>query len=171
LIRTKEEYRFGKKAASALAVFVLLLAFAAFFAGSNVVGRTETIADTTVTKTVNFTATTTALSTTLQYVTITSTGYTTAYYLGPDDVLVSGSASSSAPTTTADQVVFQNSANQTFIAQVAAGGAYSISLPNHAFYSVFIKYSTPVGVGGGQCTAGGLVLFYTGASITASFRC
>lgn len=170
-IRTREDYHFGKKAASGVVVFVLFVAALMFFAGSTVIGRTETIADTTIVSVHNSTVTDTYTQTAVQYITVTATNYTTVYYIGPDSVEVSGRVSTTGLGTSPTQVVFQNEMNQTLIAQVT-NGAYTISLPNHHFYSTFIRFTTSAaGVGSGQCTSAALVLFFTGSSITASFRC
>jgi hypothetical protein len=175
MMRTSRRYVLTQGAAASVVVLIMLLSTFFFFLGGSVFSRTVTIAASTV----STTETTTVFGATSTF-TVTWTYTTTAWslntitYEGPSTVTVSGSASTRQTGLTSPYAVMfvdaQTGANYT--AKLAPGNTYSIALPNHASYNVFLLYNTiAAGLVGGRCLAGALVLSSVSNTLLADWSC
>ena len=173
MARTKTEYKTSKSGLGALFVLILLIAAFAFYFGfglGNAEIRSVTFASTTVTNRI----TTVSFSTVTTETVFTTTAFSivTVTWAGPENVKVSGSAKSVGTGTTATSIVFLDVKTQKTYTGTIANGAYEVSLLNHSYYNIQIKYTTAAGgVGGGQCSGLALTLFSNADTLLADWSC
>ena len=158
-MKTSTEYRLKRGAVAAIVVLVIIIAALSYSVGGIVGSQTTTVALTTTThlEVTTITASTVSSFTVESYIVQTSTEFVTITQLGPDQIIITGGVSMKTPGTVPQVVLFASaSENSTYRAQVVEG-RYTVQLPNHANYNIFIEYGTAVAdVGAGKCLAGAL---------------
>ena len=172
MIHTKTEYRLTQIGAGILLVFVIVLAYSSYLVGANTGQTVMTKALTTVTDTATMTNFETSTFTFYQQVTITNINFSTVTQIGPETVTLSGKAQSNGIGTSAVMLIFvETISNQTYTTPIT-NGVYAYEIVNHAYYNVWIDYTTAVGgIGSGECSAGGMVLFATVDTVQADWSC